>query len=72
MTPAASQPLAPWPKVQALYRQLLAEEQRHADYRAGKEVGYQMLADTLQDAGVDDSQFVIRLLRHTALERSVA
>jgi PAS domain S-box-containing protein len=60
------------PKVQALYQQLLAEEQRHSDYRAGMEAGYQMLVDTLGRAGVDYSQFVFSLSRHTALERRVA
>lgn len=60
------------PKVQELYRQLLAEERRHADYRTGMEASTRMLVDLLQRSGVDYSQFVFSLSRHTALQRRAA
>ena len=45
-------------KIEPIYRQLLGEENRHAERKTGMHAGYQMLVDTLQQQGVDYDAFV--------------
>ena len=54
-----------------LYRQLLQEEQRHSSPETAILASTQMLHHLLASKGVDYSQFVFSLSKHTALEESV-
>lgn len=49
-------------KVQPLYQAVLAEEQRHADRKAGLEASYKLLLDTVRQSGFDAyDRFVLSL-----------
>jgi PAS domain S-box-containing protein len=45
-------------KVEPLYAQLLAEENRHADRKVGMQAGFDMMVGLLQENNVDYDQFV--------------
>jgi hypothetical protein len=57
-------------KVIPLYAELLAEEKRHSDTRAGMEASCRMLNQKLAAAGMDYDQFVFNLSEFTRLEAS--
>ena len=48
-------------KIEPIYNQLLAEENRHANRKDGMMAGFQMLCQTLESQGVDYDQFVFSL-----------
>ena len=48
-------------KVEPLYRQLLAEEERHKDRKAGMMAGFQMLVGLLKEQGIEYDEFVFSL-----------
>jgi len=58
-------------KVEGMYRELLAEEARYSDPRAGVEAGYNKLVELLKANNVDYSQFVFSLSASTNLDASV-
>jgi len=55
-------------KVIPLYRELLAIENSHSDPRKGMEASFAKVVELLTNAGVDYSQFVFSLSKHTSLE----
>ncbi|MCC7126236.1 MAG: PAS domain-containing protein [Acidobacteria bacterium] len=59
-------------KVKPLYAALVAEERRHADKREAVRAGQALLNRQLAQAGVDYSQFVFSLSRHTTLDEVAA
>jgi len=49
------------PLVQGLYAQLLAEEAKHSDRKAGMAAATNMLLETLSAKGVSYEQFILGL-----------
>ncbi len=47
--------------VDALYQQILAEEQRHADWREGMAAGLRMVENTLKDARMSYEEFAFAI-----------
>jgi PAS domain S-box-containing protein len=54
-------------QVKPLYARLLAEERKHADPAAAMRASTALLTRVLADGGLDYSQFVFGLSKHTAL-----